>query len=149
MPYPESVQVLTILVPLAVALVSAPFRWPTLDRRVKGHLALLKDMPDEVNAAKLRALVEQELAELARLNRHRLHKRHDRMILFMRLFGSAFAAGVAVLFYLYSMDKDTTWEILVPLLWIYGVLFLLAAGYWLMGIGLRIGKRRAAQQNTP
>lgn len=87
-------QVLAVAVPLAVAGLQA-WRWPTLERRVKGHVELLKDLPDGVGT-EFRAAVEDELNELAQDARHRLKTRLDWSLLALRLIPSFLVAGFGV-----------------------------------------------------
>lgn len=87
-------QVLAVVVPLAVAGLQA-WRWPTLERRVKGHVELLKDLPDGVGAG-FRAAVEDELDELAEDARHRLKTRLDWSLLAFRLIPSIIVVGLGV-----------------------------------------------------
>lgn len=56
-------QVLAVVVPLLIAAIPL-FRWPTLQRRVREHVSLLKELPEGMGK-ELRAAVEEELRELA------------------------------------------------------------------------------------
>ncbi|MCW2904666.1 MAG: hypothetical protein JWO67_6931 [Streptosporangiaceae bacterium] len=66
-------QVLSVVVPLLVAALST-LRWPTLQRRVKGHLELLKEVPAEAGRD-FRDAVEEEMQALAEQIRGRLDGR--------------------------------------------------------------------------
>lgn len=73
-------QLLTVLVPVAVALITT-FRWQTLPRRLRSHLALVKELPDGVDASALHELIGSELSEVVRQGRKRLDRRADRLVL--------------------------------------------------------------------
>lgn len=71
-------ELLIALVPLVVATVPI-LRWPTRERRLRTHLALLKDVPPDVDARALRSLVEKELRIIANRDaRWMLHSSHLR-----------------------------------------------------------------------
>lgn len=83
-PYaPEALQAVSVLVPIVVAIVST-FRLPTLERRTRRHMALVKEMPEGVGQP-MRQLLEDELAELARRDALRLAAQEDQIVFALRL----------------------------------------------------------------
>lgn len=66
-------QILGVVVPLLVALLPL-FKWPTLERRTRGHLAMLKEVPEGLGK-EFRESVEEELRELAHRNEQALGRR--------------------------------------------------------------------------
>ncbi|SDM66445.1 hypothetical protein SAMN05660642_03061 [Geodermatophilus siccatus] len=89
------VQLLGVVVPLLVAALPL-IRWPTLQRRVRGHVALVKELPEGMGKD-FRAAVEEELAELAHCTRSRSERRSENIekavragiVLFMLALGTA------------------------------------------------------------
>jgi hypothetical protein len=87
-------ELIGVLVTAAVTLVST-FRWPTLDRRIREHIALLKDMPADL-AGPLQALLRREVEELAMRDSRRLHPRENFLLQCRRALLTAVAAAAAV-----------------------------------------------------
>jgi hypothetical protein len=66
-------QILGVVVPLLVAAIPL-FRWPTLERRVHGHISLVKELPEGMGK-EFRDAVEEELRELGHRSQMRLGRR--------------------------------------------------------------------------
>lgn len=87
-------QLVGALVPLAVAVLSA-LRWPTLERRIRSHAALvreLKELPDSVTSP-LVDLITNEVVDLADRDRKRLDASEDRLLFRLRLGLTGFVVG--------------------------------------------------------
>jgi hypothetical protein len=63
-------QILSVVVPLLAAAIPL-FRWPTLERRTRRHVALIKELPDGMGK-RFRDAVEDELRELGHRSEQRL-----------------------------------------------------------------------------
>jgi ABC-type amino acid transport system permease subunit len=78
-----ALELLAVLVPLIIAGITT-LRWPTLQRRVRGHVDLLKDLPSGTGD-EFRAAVEEELSALADQARRRLHSQVYNIALGIRI----------------------------------------------------------------
>lgn len=138
---------LIALVPLAVAAVPI-LRWPTLERRLRTHLALLKEVPTDVDAKPLRSLVEQELERVAELDSYRLTKSHreERRELLGRVI--LFVVGLFTLFPLVLFPEVQSRFSGLPaqaqyLVTVYGLALVVAFQWFVSGLSIRYGIWRA------
>jgi hypothetical protein len=98
-------ELIGVLVTAAVTLVST-LRWPTLRRRVRDHVALLKDMPTEDLAAPLRSLLQREVQELVKRDSRHLDPRQDRLLQGRRVLLTFVVAATAVALMAYGSEAD-------------------------------------------
>jgi hypothetical protein len=91
-------QILAVVVPLLVAGLQA-WRWPTLQRRVRNHVELMKELPAGVGAD-FRAAVEEELSALAAHSRRRMSV--EWLSIAARIAHIAVLFGVATFAFFYS-----------------------------------------------
>lgn len=122
-------QLIGVLVPVVVAIVST-FRWPTLERRIRRHLSLLKEVPEGMGLP-LRDLVKAELADLAGRDRERLDSQEDRLLFALRLALFVPMASLLVVSWLSEdavQDRGFPWGRLFAM---YGVVLL-----WWIVLGL-------------
>jgi len=134
-------QVLAVTVPLVVAGLQF-WRWPTLERRVRAHVELVKELP-EGSGLSFRAAVEAELEELARETQRRLANRLDWKELGGRLTSMIVFFGIALYMTitagLWHPSKATGWRSL----WVMAVyLLVLLVGYAVLEACARVVWRR-------
>ncbi len=96
-------ELIGVLVTAAVTLVST-LRWPTLRRRVRDHVALLKDMPTEDLAAPLRSLLQREVQKLVERDSRHLDPRQDRLLQGRRVLLTFVVAATAVALVAYGSE---------------------------------------------
>lgn len=150
LPLRRVTEFLIALVPLAVAAVPI-LRWPTLQRRLRTHLSLLKDVPTDVDAQTLRSLVEKELKTVAELDGFRLSQSHreQRQELLGRV--ALFAIGLITLipFVLFSEVQSWFSGLSAPaqyMVAVYGLALVVAFQWFVSGLSIRYGNWRARKR---
>ncbi|MGY1726159.1 hypothetical protein ACI79J_04245 [Geodermatophilus sp. SYSU D01062] len=101
-------QILSVIVPLLIALVPL-FKWPTLQRRVRADVALVKELPNGMGK-QFREAVEEELTELAHRTRTRLGRRAEYLGICVRLGTIATFLTLSVLAYYTAGGHGLNWS---------------------------------------
>ncbi len=87
-------ELIGVLVTAAVTLAST-LRWPTLQRRIRDHVGLVKDLPTEMTGP-LRALLEREVEALAGRDARRLDPWQNFLLQARRVLLTVVAGAVAM-----------------------------------------------------
>jgi hypothetical protein len=142
-------ELIGVLVTAAVTLVST-LRWPTLQRRIRDHVGLVKDLPTEM-AGPLRTLLEREVEALARRESRRLDPWQDFLLqarrVLLTVVTGAVAMAVAVTVASGNEVDTPVWlaVVFIALQWL-GVLSLAYLWVWFVILFLRgRGKRSGSE----
>src|SRR3954451_24132227 len=96
---------LSVAVVTAIASFLTTRGWPTLARRVRDHTAMVKDMPADV-AVELKALLAEEVAQLAAREAGRLNRTINTLLNIRRAAWVAAVASSAAILLLGTLTAD-------------------------------------------